>query len=392
MKSLAHLACHPAASRGRLHGAAPGAGGGGETRGPRDAFQRDRDRIIHSIPFRRLRQKTQVFVAPDGDHFRVRLTHSIEVAQIGRTLARALGLNEDLTEALCLAHDIGHPPFGHSGEDALQRAMAAAGGFDHNAHTLRLLTRLETPYPLHAGLDLSWETLEGLAKHNGPVTDPGWALAEANAEYPLDLERWPGLEAQVAAIADDIAYNNHDVDDGLRAGLFTLDELLEVPFVAETWEAVRARYPGVAADRLVPELVREQIGRMVNDVLGETRARVAAASVQSIEDVRGAGRALAGFSDSMGSRERGLKAFLYANMYRSDPVRQVAREAERLVAGLFGAYQADPWLLPSEWQPQSDDPRAVARRIGDFIAGMTDRYAIARHRALVGPVELPEAF
>ena len=391
MRSLAHLASDPAASRGRLHGGAEGTGGG-ETRGPRDAFQRDRDRIIHSIPFRRLRQKTQVFVAPDGDHFRVRLTHSIEVAQIGRTLARALGLNDDLTEALCLAHDIGHPPFGHAGEDALRRAMAEAGGFDHNAHTLRLLTRLETPYPLHAGLNLSWETLEGLAKHNGPVAVPGWALAEADAEYPLDLARWSGLEAQVAAIADDIAYNNHDVDDGLRAGLFTLDELLEVPFVAETWDQVRARYPGVAADRLVPELIREQIGRMVNDVLAETQARVAAASVESSEEVRSAGRALAGFSESMGYRERGLKAFLYANMYRSESVKEVAREAERLIAGLFAAYRADPWLLPSEWQPRSNDDQAVARRIGDFIAGMTDRYAIRQYRSLVGPVDLPEAF
>src|SRR5687768_10398835 len=222
----AAFAADPARSRGRLH-----AEGRGENRGPRDAFQRDRDRIIHSVPFRRLRHKTQVFVAPDGDHFRVRLTHSLEVAQIGRTVARALGLNEDLTEALCLAHDIGHPPFGHSGEEALQAAMKAGGGFDHNAHTIRTLTRLENPYPGFDGLNLSWETLEGLAKHNGPVTGAPWALEEADAEFPLDLDSWPSLEAQIAAIADDIAYDNHDIDDGLRAGLFTLDELCSVPLV-----------------------------------------------------------------------------------------------------------------------------------------------------------------
>jgi dGTPase len=229
-------------------------GAEGETRGPRDAFQRDRDRIIHSISFRRLRHKTQVFVAPDGDHFRVRLTHSLEVAQIGRTIARALGLNEDLTEALCLAHDIGHPPFGHSGEDALKAAMADAGGFDHNAHTLRTLTRLETPYPAFDGLNLTWETLEGLAKHNGPIASPPWALAEIDAAFPLELGGHASLEAQVAAVADDIAYDNHDIDDGLRAGLLALDDVLTVPLVARCWEGVRARFPGHASERLIGEL------------------------------------------------------------------------------------------------------------------------------------------
>src|SRR5690349_4550022 len=223
-RPLAALAADPSRSRGRRHADDERA-----SRGPRDAFQRDRDRIIHSVPFRRLRHKTQVFVAPDGDHTRVRLTHSLEVAQIGRTMARALALNEDLTEALCLAHDIGHPPFGHSGEEVLQAEMARVGGFDHNAHTIRLLTRLESPYPRHRGLNLSWETLEGLAKHNGPVARPPWALAEADSEFGLDLGSWPSLEAQVAAVADDIAYDNHDIDDGLRAGLFTLEDLLEVP-------------------------------------------------------------------------------------------------------------------------------------------------------------------
>lgn len=381
------LAADPARSRGRRHG-----GGGAGNRGPRDAFQRDRDRIIHSVPFRRLRHKTQVFVAPDGDHFRVRLTHSLEVAQIGRTIARALGLNEDLTEALCLAHDIGHPPFGHSGEEALKQAMSAAGGFDHNAHTIRLLTRLEAPYPDHDGLNLSWETLEGLAKHNGPVLSPGWALAEADGEFPLDLDSWPSLEAQVAAIADDIAYDNHDIDDGLRAGLFTLDELMEVPLVASTWAAVRARYPGVGKDRLAAELVRDQIGLMVNDVLDETRRRVAEARVASVDDVRAVGRALAGFSDAMAERESELKTFLYARMYESAPVRAVAGRAGSLLSALFEAYRADPERLPEEWRIEEDDEIRVLRRIGDFLAGMTDRYAIKRYRELVGPVDLPEGF
>src|SRR6058998_2225446 len=238
------LAAHPSRSRGRLHSeldAGP--------RGSRDIFQRDRDRIVHSVAFRRLRHKTQVFVAPDGDHFRVRLTHSIEVAQIGRTIARALGLNEDLTEALCLAHDLGHPPFGHAGEDALNAALADAGGFDHNAHTIRIVTRLETPYPDFDGLNLSWEALEGLAKHNGPVLEPTWAMAEANAEWDLELESWPCLEAQVAAISDDIAYDNHDIDDGLRSGLLDLDELIELPLIERHWAAIGERHPGIPVEK-----------------------------------------------------------------------------------------------------------------------------------------------
>ena len=386
MTDLSRLAADPARSRGRLHPEH-----GGATRGPRDAFQRDRDRIIHSVPFRRLRHKTQVFVAPDGDHFRVRLTHSLEVAQIGRTISRALGLNEDLTEALCLAHDVGHPPFGHAGEDALSVAMADAGGFDHNAHTLRLVTRLEAPYPLFDGLNLSWETLEGLAKHNGPVERSTWAMAEANAAFPLALGSWPSLEAQVAAVADDIAYDNHDIDDGLRAGLFTLDALLEVPLVRRRWADVLERFPGVPPERLVPELIRDQIGAMVNDVLEETRRRVAQAGVESADEVRGAARQLAGFSSAMAAEERQLKTFLYARMYNSAPVTQVRREAQGVLARLFAAYRDDPAKLPLEWRPGDDETERL-RTIGDFIAGMTDRYAIARHRELVGPVQLPEGF
>ena len=329
-----------------------------------------------------------MFVAPDGDHYRVRLTHSLEVAQIGRTMARALGLNEDLTEALCLAHDIGHPPFGHAGEDALAAAMADAGGFDHNAHTLRLLTRLESPYPRFDGLNLSWEMLEGLAKHNGPVTGLlPWALAEANADLDLALDSWPGLEAQIAAIADDIAYDNHDIDDGLRAGLFTLDELLaEVPLAADAWAAVRARYPGLADARLIPELVRELIGRMVNDVLAETAARTA--GLDSTDAVRRAGRQLAGFSAAMAAQERALKRFLYARMYDSPTVKAVRVEAQAILATLFAAYRDDPALLPAEWRPEGGDPVATSRRIGDFMAGMTDRYAVRRWEDLFGPSRL----
>ncbi len=384
----AAYACDPALSRGRLHFETLGA-----LRGPRTAFQRDRDRIIHSISFRRLRHKTQVFVAPDGDHFRVRLTHSLEVAQIARTMARSLGLDEDLTEALALAHDIGHPPFGHAGEDALQIAMADVGGFDHNAQTLRALMMIDAPYPRWAGLNLSWEMLEGLAKHNGPVVAPSWAMSEANAAYPLDLTSHASLEAQIAAVSDDIAYDNHDIDDGLRSGILEKDALLALPFVAARWDDVKRRYPDVADARLLPELIRAQIGIMVNDVLVETRARVAAAKVVRVDDVRAAGRPLAGFSDAMQADERALKAFMYANLYHHPRQMAVADLAGMIVSGLFAAYVADPAALPESWRatlPVSDPDRS--RHIGDFIAGMTDRYAAARYRELVGPVDLPDGF
>ena len=388
MPSLAPYASDPARSRGRFHDQ-----GGGETRGPRDAFQRDRDRIIHSISFRRLRHKTQVFVAPDGDHFRVRLTHSLEVAQIGRTIARALGLNEDLTEALCLGHDIGHPPFGHAGEEALEAAMAEAGGFDHNAHTLRMLTRLDSPYPAHDGLNLSWETLEGLAKHNGPVKHRTWAMAEIDTAWPLDLDSWPGAEAQVAALADDIAYDNHDIDDGVRAGLLTLDQVLDDPLVRSNWERVRARYPDVPRRRLLGELVREQIGCMVNDLLTESRRRLDMAAPRSVEDVRAAGRALIGFSDEMATREKALTRFMYANLYHHPFQLEIAEQTGQVVAGLAATYKADPGKLPDSWRetlPAGEPART--RHIGDFIAGMTDRYALSRYRELVGPIEIDEGF
>ena len=380
------LAAQPSQSRGRAHpevDAAP--------RGPRDIFQRDRDRIIHSVSFRRLRHKTQVFVAPDGDHYRVRLTHSIEVAQIGRTVARVLGLNEDLTEALCLAHDLGHPPFGHAGEDALQDAMASAGGFDHNAHSIRLVTKLEAPYPGFDGLNLSWEALEGLAKHNGPIAEPTWALSEANAAFDLELHRWPSLEAQVAAVADDIAYDNHDIDDGLRAGLLELDELIEIPIVRRHWDEIDRRHPGLSTGKKLRALVRDQIGTMVGDLITDTRKRIAETGVVSPDDVRAAGRKLAGFSSALSEEERALKHFLYTRLYNAAELVPVRMEAQRVVAGLFAAYRDDPSLLPVDWRTEQGETQRL-RTIGDFIAGMTDRFAVARHRELVGPVDLPDRF
>lgn len=377
------VAAQPSRSRGRLH-PEPASG----PRGPRDIFQRDRDRIIHSVAFRRLRHKTQVFIAPDGDHFRVRLTHSLEVAQIGRTIARALGLNEDLTEALCLAHDLGHPPFGHGGEHALDAALADAGGFDHNAHTIRIVTRMEMPYPGFDGLNLSWEALEGLAKHNGPLKRLTWAMDEANREWDLEPATWPSLEAQVAAISDDIAYDNHDVDDGLRAGLLELDELLQLSLVRRLWDAIADRHPGITLEKQQRALVRDMIGAMVEDVLAETERLVRAAGAETIDDVRTAGRQLARFSSALAEEERELKRFLYHRLYGSRELELVRTEAERVVTNLAAAYRDDPSRLPAPWQDGSSGVEQL-RTIADFIAGMTDRFAIARHEELVGPVHLP---
>ena len=373
-------ACDPYTSRGRQYAEPTG-----ESRGPRNIFQRDRDRIIHSIAFRRLRHKTQVFISPDGDHFRVRLTHSLEVAQIGRTIARALGLDEDLTEALCLAHDIGHPPFGHAGEDALEAAMSPYGGFDHNAQTLRTLSQLESPYPLWPGLNLSWELMEGLAKHNGPVQNPHWALAEVDAAFPLELRQYASLEAHIAAIADDIAYDNHDIDDGIRAGLLTLDQLRELPFIDSRWRAIFDRYPGARHETLLRELVREQIGAMVNDVIETTRARIIELGVETVDDVRNAGRTIGGFSDELAARERQLKVFMYANLYHHSEQLAAAERARVIIADLFSAYSNDTSLLPEEWRATvpSDEPQR-SRHIADFLAGMTDRFATTSHLAIFG--------
>jgi len=387
MSLVADCASDPLQSRGRRHEEV-----GRVVRGPRDAFQRDRDRIIHSIAFRRLRHKTQVFVAPDLDHYRVRLTHSIEVAQIGRGIARALGLNEDLTEALCLAHDIGHPPFGHAGEDALKAAMTDHGGFDHNGHTLRTLACLECPYPLFDGLNLTWETLEGLAKHNGPVKYPGWALAAIDAEFPLDLSSHASLEAQIAAVADDIAYDNHDIDDGLRAGLLSLDQLMAQPFVAANFAAVEDRFPGAPRDRLLRELVRDQIGVMVNDVIAATRANVADAGVTSAAEVRTAGRTLGGFSGELARKERDLKRFMYANLYHHPEQVAAAEAANQIIARLFAAYADNPRLMGADWSARvPGEECATARHIGDYIAGMTDRFAIDRYAEIFGRDQVPAA-
>lgn len=374
----AAFASDPARSRGRefaLEGAL--------ARGPRSQFQRDRDRIVHSIAFRRLRHKTQVFVAPDGDHYRVRLTHSLEVAQIGRVIARALGLDEDLTEALCLAHDIGHPPFGHAGEDALNAALEQHGGFDHNAQSLRTLMRIESPYCEHDGLNLSWEVLEGLAKHNGPVDKVNWALAELDAAYPLDLKTWPSLEAQVAAIADDIAYDNHDIDDGLRAGFLALDELLTLDFVADQWRAIERKFPAAPLDRRLRELVRSQIGWMVNDVIAETANR--ARDMDSADAIRAAGRATCAFSDDLAGQERALKRFMYDRLYHHPQQLQTAERARQVTAELYAAFARDPALMEAGWAsrlPAAEPQRS--RHIADYIAGMTDRFAISSHAAIYG--------
>ena len=376
--TLAPYAADPAAGRGREF-----AEDREGTRGPRSEFQRDRDRIVHSIAFRRLKAKTQVFIAPDGDHYRTRLTHSIEVAQVGRVIARALGLDEDLTEALCLAHDIGHPPFGHAGEDALREAMAARGGFDHNAHTLRVLMRLEAPYCDHPGLNLSWDLLEGLAKHNGPVATPNWALAELDAAFPLDLGAWPSLEAQVAAIADDIAYDNHDIDDGLRAGFLVVDDLLELPAIAEQYRAIERRYPTASVDQRLRELVRSRIGLMVNDVIETTRAN--AKGLRSVAEVRAHSGQLAGFSPAMGEEERALKAFMYKRLYYHPDQLTAASRARDVLSRLFAAYDQDPDALPADWRatlPGSEPERS--RHLADFIAGMTDRFAIRQCAAIFG--------
>ncbi|KWV90504.1 deoxyguanosinetriphosphate triphosphohydrolase [Erythrobacter sp. YT30] len=359
--------------------------GSTERRGPRTAFQRDRDRIIHSMSFRRLKAKTQVFIAPDGDHYRTRLTHSLEVAQIGRVLARALGLDEDLTEALCLAHDLGHPPFGHAGENALSEAMAMFGGFCHNAQALRTVMRLESPYPLHDGLNLTWDLLEGLAKHNGPVEAPNWALAGLDAAFPLDLGTWPSLEAQIAAISDDIAYDNHDIDDGLRAGFLDLDDLLEMDFLSDQWRMVEKRFPSAPKDRLLRELVRGQIGLMVNDVLEHTRREVK--GMTSVDNVRAAGRQLASFSPEMAAHERELKAFMYDKLYFHPEQVAAAAKARDAVARLFAAYSQDARLMPAEWRERlPEEQPARARCIADFIAGMSDRFAMNQCAEIYGEV------
>jgi len=371
----------PSKSRGRKVAEAESA-----TRTP---FARDRDRIIHSTAFRRLKEKTQVFVAHEGDHFRTRLTHSLEVAQIARSLATALGLDADLAETIALAHDLGHPPFGHAGEDELQVQMTGFGGFDHNVQTFRVVTKLERRYPRFEGLNLTWETLEGIIKHNGPVVDklekPSWsAIAEFDAEYDLKLGGWASAEAQVAALADDIAYNNHDVDDGVQAGLFNLEELRSIPLIGPHVTSAVADYPQVDPGILRLEAVRRMIGAMVDDVLAETRRRAGADKVGSPEDVRNLDHALVAFSRDMVEDLGALRAFLMERMYRHWKVNRTRSQARRMLAEMFQLFLGEPDVLPAEWyaRTQGRSEAGVARVVCDYIAGMTDRFAIEEHRKL----------
>jgi dGTPase len=383
------FACDPDRSRGRLFAEPPS-----KTRSP---FRRDCDRVIHSTAFRRLKHKTQVFVFHEGDHYRTRLTHSLEVAQIARALARQLGLDEDLTEALALAHDLGHPPFGHAGERALNACLQAHGGFDHNAQTLRVVTSLEHRYPDFDGLNLTWETLEGIVKHNGPLTERSGAPVERYREHGIppaiseydrthDLELWSfaSPEAQVAAIADDIAYDAHDIDDGLRAGLFTVDDLKIIPLAAEMIADIARHYPGLDDDRRGAELVRELISRLIGAVVSEARRRLEAAQPKSVDDVRSHGEVLIAFSADVGEAEAGIKSFLKLRMYRHPRVMRVMGDAEQILFDLFARYQKVPDDLPPEWRPPDgrDSEPDRARRIGNFIAGMTDRFALTEHQRL----------
>ncbi len=386
---LAPYAASSMASRGRLHDEEPDRS--------RTPFQRDRDRIIHATAFRRLTYKTQVFLYHEGDHYRTRLTHSLEVAQIARSMARTLRLDEDLAEAIALAHDLGHTPFGHAGEDALDRVMAAYGGFDHNAQSLRLVTRLERKYADFDGLNLTWETLEGLVKHNGPLTAPDGipigafkkkGIPEAIRNYTdahdLALDAYPSLEAQVAALADDIAYNNHDIDDGFRAEFYQLSELADVRLAGTVIAEVQSRYPGLEETRLIYEVNRRLITKMIEDAVGETRRRLDRFGPASADQIRAAAEPVASFSGAM-NRELGeLRTFLHSRVYGHARVKRVMAGAQQIVSDLFERYLNEPAALPPKWLSASppDDRQGRARNVSDFIAGMTDRYAIGEHGRL----------
>ena len=387
--SRAPYACDPALSRGRLHSEPPSQ--------TRSAFRRDCDRIIHATAFRRLKHKTQVFVFDEGDHYRTRLTHTLEVAQIARALARRLRLDEDLAEALALAHDLGHPPFGHAGERALDTCLLAFGGFDHNAQTLRVVTALERRYPEFDGLNLTWETLEGLVKHNGPLTDRAGAPLARYREHGVpvsimdycrlqDLQLWSfaSAEAQVAAVADDIAYDAHDIDDGVRAKLFDVDEITAVPLPGRIIAAIRATYPDLDHDRLVHELIRRLIGLLIDDVVAESAGRLAALKPRSADDVRRATTPVGGFSREVGDEDCAIKSFLKPRMYRHPRVMKVMDQAADVVRELFARYTAEPRDMPAEWSEglAGLDEAERARHIADFIAGMTDRYALAEYGRL----------
>lgn len=379
---LAAYACRPDQSKGRLHPEQESA--------TRTCFQRDRDRIIHTSAFRRLKDKTQVFVYHEGDHYRTRLSHTLEVSQIARSLARALLVNEDLAEGIALAHDLGHTPFAHTGEEVLEVCMEPYGGFEHNDQSLRVLTKLERKYHRWQGLNLTWETLEGVVKHNGPLEskDLPVTLAELQKQTDLRLGTFASVEAQCAALADDIAYNNHDVEDGLRAGMFTLNDLEQLTLLREVIDGVRKSYPDIAEHYLIQEMIREMIGAMVSDVLGEAQRRLRALSPSSPDDIRTAGRAMVAFSDGMLEKVEELRDFLWTRMYRHFTVMRVRLKAERVVKDLFDAFLARYQLLPDHWQRRVEDvggmmdDTARARIVCDYIAGMTDRYAIREHERL----------
>lgn len=386
---LAPYACLPEASRGRLYAE--------RMSSFRSPFQRDRDRIIHSSAFRRLKHKTQVFVEHEGDYYRTRLTHSIEVAQVARTISGVLNLNTDLAEAIALAHDLGHTPFGHTGEDAMERLMAPYGGFDHNAQALRIVTRLERHYADFDGLNLTWETLEGIAKHNGPVTGPNadkkhegplpYALAEVNALWDLELDTHASAEAQVAAIADDVAYSHHDLHDGLRSGLFTEDDLMELPVTGPAFAEVDAIYPGLEKMRRRHEALRRVFGRMVEDVIAVAQNRLAAAQPSSVDDIRHMGTTIIRFSKPLYQELKAIRSFLFHRMYRAPSVMKERARVTEVVNDLFPLFLTQPALLPAEWQADvaaAKDETALARIVADYVAGMTDRFALQEHQRLCG--------
>ncbi len=378
---LAPYASKPEQSLGRIHDEP-------ESR-HRNAFQRDRDRIIHSSAFRRLKYKTQVFVYHEGDHYRTRLTHTLEVAQITRTLARSFMVNEDLAETVALAHDLGHTPFAHIGEEHLQKCMEPYGRFEHNDQSLRVLTSLERKYPLWIGLNLTWETLEGVIKHNGPLKgEPHIAARELQDQMDMRFGTYASMEAQVAALSDDIAYNNHDVEDGIRAGLFSIEDLEDVPVLSKCIAEVRAKYPGIEKRYLIQEVKRDMIGVMADDVLIETRKRLAKVKPESPEDIRNAGMQIVSFSPQMHDEVQKLREFLFARMYRHYTINRIWLKVERIVGDLFQAFHRNYLLLPDNWQQRIiegggvDDERKRARIVADYIAGMTDRYAIREHERL----------
>ena len=386
---LAPFACHPERSRGRLFAE--------RLSSFRSPFQRDRDRIIHSSAFRRLKHKTQVFVEHEGDYYRTRLTHTIEVAQVARTIAGVLNLNTDLAEAVALAHDLGHTPFGHTGEDAMERLMAPFGGFDHNAQALRIVTRLERHYADFDGLNLTWETLEGIAKHNGPLVGPfadekhggglSYALAEVNAAWDLELGTHASAEAQVAAIADDVAYSHHDLHDGLRSGLFTEADLMDLPVTGPAFEEVDRTYPGLDKMRRRHEALRRVFGRMVEDVIAVAQNRLSAAQPKSVDEIRHMGTTVIRFSKPLYQELKAIRSFLFHRMYRAPSVMAERARVTEVVDGLFPLFLAQPGMLPQEWQADvmaAKGETALARIVCDYVAGMTDRFALAEGERLLG--------